>query len=155
MTGKLPLLAALMLALNLPATAQSTEWPPVTEQTKPWTRWWWPGDEVNATDLQHEMQRYAAAGLGGVEITPIYGVKGHDAEAIPYLSPAWMNLLHSTVKDANSLHLGVDMAMNTGWCFGGPTVSMDRDANAFVTTATYQVAAGGNSRPRSTRAFNP
>jgi len=145
MTGKLPLLAALTLALNAPVWAQDTAaaWPPVGEQTKPWTRWWWPGDEVNATDLQRALQRYAAAGLGGVEITPIYGVKGHDAEAIAYLSPAWVNLLHSTVTTAKALHLGVDMAMNTGWCFGGPTVSKDRDANAFVTTATYPVAAGG------------
>ena len=27
------------------------EWPEITQQTKPWTRWWWMGNIVNENDL--------------------------------------------------------------------------------------------------------
>jgi hypothetical protein len=57
------------------ATAQ-VGWPVITKQTKPWSRWWWQGSAVNKKDLTWNMEGYHDAGLGGMEITPIYGVKG-------------------------------------------------------------------------------
>ena len=41
---------------------------------KPWTRWWWMGSAVDEQGIAAHLQAYAAAGIGGVEITPIYGV---------------------------------------------------------------------------------
>ncbi len=38
-----------------------------------------------------------SVGIGGVEITPIYGVKGYEAAYIDFLSPKWMEMLHYTV----------------------------------------------------------
>ena len=35
-----------------------------------------------------ELQRYADAGWGGVHIIPIYGAKGWEDRAIPYLTPS-------------------------------------------------------------------
>jgi hypothetical protein len=43
------------------------------------------------------MQQYKEAGLGGLEITPIYGVKGHESEFIDFLSPRWMEMLQHTL----------------------------------------------------------
>ncbi|MEO5591752.1 MAG: hypothetical protein ABIR15_17815, partial [Chitinophagaceae bacterium] len=54
------------------------QWPVITQTTKPWTRWWWQGSAVNKTDLSIAMKEYQQAGLGGLEITPIYGVKGYE-----------------------------------------------------------------------------
>jgi hypothetical protein len=43
----------------------------VPSVAKPWTRWWWPGSAVDEQNLTRELESFAAAGLGGVEITPI------------------------------------------------------------------------------------
>jgi hypothetical protein len=117
-------------------------WPPVTAQTRPWARWWWMGSAVDAANLDRELARYHAAGLGGVEVTPIYGVKGWEDRDIPYLSPKWMEMLNHAIATGNGLGMKTDMTTGTGWCFGGPTVT-GSDANAVVVPAIQQVQAGG------------
>jgi hypothetical protein len=98
-------------------------WPTITRENKPWTRWWWPGSGVDKASLTRQLEQFAAAGLGGVEITPIYGAKGYEDRYIEYLSPKWMEMLAHTTREAQRLGLGVDMATGTGWPFGGPWVS--------------------------------
>lgn len=49
------------------------EWPNLSNTTKPWTRWWWMGNAVDKKNLKHLLEEYKAAGLGGLEIAPIYG----------------------------------------------------------------------------------
>jgi hypothetical protein len=39
------------------------------------------------TNITHELQRFHDAGLGGVQITSIYGVKGAEARDIPISRP--------------------------------------------------------------------
>ena len=46
---------------------QKIEWPQVTNETKPWTRWWWEGNAVRTTDLDTVMRKYQEANLGGLE----------------------------------------------------------------------------------------
>ncbi len=93
------------------------------DTTKPWTRWWWPGSAVDETGITRQLEQFAAAGLGGVEITPIYGVRGYEERNVAFLSPRWMELLAHTGREARRLGLGVDMATGTGWPFGGPWVA--------------------------------
>jgi len=135
-------LTLLPLTIVPVAAADELAWPPLTAQTRPWAWWWWHGSAVDETNIAHELQRFHDAGLGGVQITTIYGTKGADARDIPYLTPRWLAMMGSTVDQAHRLGLGVDMSLGSGWCFGGPTVS-DRDANASVVVKTYTVAAGG------------
>jgi glycosyl hydrolase family 106( putative alpha-L-rhamnosidase) len=111
------------------------DWPPVTSQTRPWTRWWWQGSAVNKRDLTVEMEKYQKAGLGGLEITPIYGVRGAEDRFINFLSPSWMEMLEHTLKEAGRLGMGVDMATGTGWPFGGPWVGAEDACKNFV----YQI----------------
>jgi hypothetical protein len=87
-----------------------------------WTRWWWPGSGVDKASLTRQLEQLAAAGIGGVEITPIYGAKGYEDRYIDFLSPKWMEMLAHTGTEARRLGLGVDMATGTGWPFGGPWV---------------------------------
>ncbi|MEN9951701.1 MAG: hypothetical protein RLY85_2453, partial [Bacteroidota bacterium] len=56
----------------------SQSWPATDSITKPWTRWWWLGSAVNEKGLDYNLEALRAAGIGGVEITPIYGIKGQE-----------------------------------------------------------------------------
>ena len=87
------------------------------------TRWWWLGSAVDKPNLKRLLHEYSLVGLGGVEITPIYGVKGNDANNIPYLSPKWIEMLQYALAEAAHLGLGVDMPTGTGWPFGGPQMT--------------------------------
>ncbi len=117
------------------------EWPAVTTTSKPWTRWWWHGSAVTSQDLSGNLQKYHDAGLGGVEITPIYGVKGYEDQFIDFLSPQWMELLQHTVHEARRFNMQVDMATGTGWPFGGPHISPEYAAPRLV-TETFHLSAG-------------
>src|SRR5579872_1542106 len=100
----------LLLVVLVPfATRAQLQWPAVTAQTKPWTRWWWMGSAVDSQNLTANMGQYQAAGLGGLELTPIYGVKGYESHFVDYLSPQWMSLFSYTLREAKRLGLGIDM----------------------------------------------
>ena len=102
-----------------------TAWPPMTAACRPWTRWWWPGSAVDERNLVRELEAIAAAGFGGVEITPIYGAKGAEDRFLEFLSPEYLSALRFTCAEARRLGLGVDMATGTGWPFGGPEVGSE------------------------------
>ena len=103
-------------------------WPTAKPEAKPGTRWWWLGSAVDKAGLQWNLSEYARAGIGAVEITPIYGVKGNDSHNIAYLSPEWMQALKTTQDIARPLGIEVDMNCGTGWPFGGPHISLDEAA---------------------------
>ena len=123
----IPIICALFFigqsCADLKQQEQSVDWPEITSQTKPWTRWWWMGSAVEVQNLELLMGDYAAHGFGGVEVTPIYGVKGEEANNIDFLSPRWVDLLTATVKAGQRFGMGVDMNTGTGWPFGGPQVT--------------------------------
>ena len=98
-------------------------WPALKRENKPWTRWWWPGSAVDKANITSQLEAIAAAGFGGVEITPIYGAKGYEDRFIDFLSPKWMEMLEHVGREAKRLDLAVDMATGTGWPFGGPWIS--------------------------------
>ena len=122
-------------------TYSQTTWPTITQTNKPWTRWWWLGSEVNKKDLTAVMQDYQKVGLGGLEITPIYGVTGNDSKYIPFLSKEWLAVFGHTLSEAKRLDMGVDLANATGWPFGGPWIG-EEDASKNMLIARYQVKAG-------------
>jgi hypothetical protein len=133
--------ATLAIFPDVTATTAQEGWPATTRETKPWTRWWWMGSAVDPAHITTELEAFRSVGLGGVEITPIYGVRGQEARFIPYLSPAWTERLEHTLREARRLDIGVDMATGTGWPFGGPWVGAD-DACKNVVVRTYTVRSG-------------
>jgi hypothetical protein len=138
-------IAAALVCVSAPSpplrAAQEGGWPVVSRETRPWTRWWWMGSAVDAAGLTADMEALRAAGLGGVEITPIYGVAGAESRFIPYLSSAWMAQLEHALREGTRLDLGVDMATGTGWPFGGPWVR-DTDAARNLLFRTWTLAGG-------------
>src|SRR4030095_6084398 len=91
------------------STYAQISWPSITQTNKPWARWWWEGSAVNKKDLTWNMEQYKTAGLGGLEITPIYGVYGYEKEFINFLSPEWMQMLDYSLAEGKRLNLGIDL----------------------------------------------
>ena len=130
-----------LAAASAPPAAGDLDWPPITAQTKPWSRWWWLGNIGTPQDFTTEMEKYAKAGLGGLEITPIYGVRGQEERFRSYLSPEWMRLFEHVLNEGKRLGLGIDMSTGTGWPFGGPWVTSDISAR-HVVTKRYTLKGG-------------
>ena len=84
-------IVATLLFASLSVTSQ--DWPAVKPEMHPAARWWWLGSAVDSLNLDALMSEYAAAGITELEITPIYGVQGNDANDISFLSPEWMHAL--------------------------------------------------------------
>ena len=124
------LIGILLLAGTL--TLQAQEWPSPQQEAKAGTRWWWLGSAVDKENLQWTMQQYAEHGIGAVEITPLYGVQGNQANNIPYLSDKWMEMLREVQQNGKDMGIEIDMATGTGWPFGGPWVPLEESACRVV-----------------------
>lgn len=120
---------------------KSASFSELTSIHKPWTRWWWHGSQVDRAGITAELESLEKAGIGGVELTPIYGIQNQDDDFIEYLSEEWVELLLYTLQEAERLGLGVDMATGTGWPFGGPWVQEDM-ASKYITHRRFQLSGG-------------
>jgi hypothetical protein len=116
-------------------------WPRVTKEARPWTRWWWLGSAVDNEGITYRLDEMARAGIGGVEITPIYGTKGFENRNINFLSPAWMAILTHTINEGKRLNMGIDMNTGTGWPFGGPNVKVEDGASTYI-LQKYSLTSG-------------
>lgn len=133
------------------SSANAQQWPKANREAKPYTRWWWHGSAVDSAGIDYNLTEYAKAGIGGVEITPIYGVQHGEDKEISYLSPAWMRVLRQVEDKAKQLGMGVDMATGTGWPFGGPLVTED-DAACCLTFDADDNHAVSRTRQKVKRA---
>ena len=122
-------------------SAQNIAWPEVTTEAKPGARWWWMGSAVDAANLTRNLEAYSKAGMGTMEVTPIYGVQGNDANDIQFLSPHWMEMLKHTQAEGKRTGIEIDMNTGTGWPFGGPEVSIE-DAATKAIFQTYEIEGG-------------
>jgi hypothetical protein len=126
------IVTALFACCGFAAVALAQNWPAVTNEAKPGARWWWLGSAVDKENLQWNLKQYADHGIGSVEITPIYGVQGNEANNIPYLSDKWMSMLRETQTYGKAYGIEIDMATGTGWPFGGPWVPLEESANRVI-----------------------
>jgi len=117
------------------------KWPDITREAKPWARWWWEGSAVRPVDIAASLDRYSKVNIGGLEITPIYGVKGYEDRFLDFLSPRWMEMLQYTLTEAKKRGVGIDLANASGWPFGGPWVGPE-DACKNIAYKYYTLKAG-------------
>jgi hypothetical protein len=134
-------LLILILFFSQAIAAQELSWPEITRNARPWTRWWWPGSIVSQADLTAAMQKYKDAGLGGLELTVIYGVKGEENKFIDFLSPKWMDMFTYTLKEGERLGIDIDLANASGWPFGGKWVDA-ADACRNINYKMYSLKGG-------------
>ncbi len=111
-------------------TAGSSD-PVIFSTTKPWVYWWWPGSAVTEKGITHNLEAFAKAGFGGLHIIPIYGAKGFESSFQNYLGAGWQQKFAFVLKEANRLHLGIDMTLGTGWPLGGPQITKTEAAKAY------------------------
>ena len=141
-------IAAVLFFLVGLTTAATPQWPAVNKNMKPWVYWWWMGSAVDEANISYLLQSYADVGIGGAHVIPIYGVKGQEAHFIPFLTPAWMDKLAHTVREADRLDFGVDMTAGTGWPYGGPMIGGE---NAAV---MWRVEKYGNGKVTPDKEWN-
>lgn len=116
-------------------------WPEVRPEARPGSRWWWLGSAVDKDNLNYNLKEYGKAGLGSLEVTPIYGVKGNESHNIRFLSPEWMEMFRYTQEVGKTNGIDIDMNTGTGWPFGGPEVSLSQAA-AKAIFECYEVKGG-------------
>lgn len=95
---------------------------------RPMMRWWWFGPAVTKPELQKELETMRAAGIGGVEIQPVYPLMLDDESKgiknLQYMSPEFLDAVTFANKTANSLGLRVDITLGSGWPYGGPKTTL-------------------------------
>ncbi len=110
-----------------------------TPDARPIMRWWWFGPAVVKPELEKELETMRSAGIGGVEIQPVYPMSlDNPAKGIKnlrYLSPEFLDDVSFANKTARSLGLRVDITLGSGWPYGGPTTTLDLAAGRLKVIA--------------------
>ena len=115
-----------------------------TSEAKPFTRWWWGGNVLNAQEIVRQLEAFKEAGLGGVEINPA----GRGFKPLPpghktyiWLSPEWCDMVKFTAIQARKRGLSTDLIGGTGWPFGGQFLKPD-DQIQTIYSHYYPVKGG-------------
>ena len=96
---------------------------------RPLMRWWWFGPAVTKPELARELETMQKAGIGGVEIQPVYPMALDDPAKgirnLRYLSPEFLDAVSFANGTARSLGMRVDITLGSGWPYGGPGTTLD------------------------------
>ncbi|MCH5312262.1 MAG: glycosyl hydrolase family 2 [Prevotella sp.] len=130
-----------MITVPVALMAQDGKWPEQTPTSKAGSRWWWLGSAVDNDNLRWNIQEYAKIGIGSLEITPIYGVKGNEKNELGFLTAPWMEALKFAEEEGKRNGVLIDMNAGTGWPFGGPNVPIEEAACKAVFVDTVLVGA--------------
>ena len=124
-------------AASVKALEQSFATPP--DDARPMMRWWWFGPAVVKPELSRELHVMQAAGIGGVEIQPVYPLAlddpAHGIQNLPYLSPDFLDAVHFSNVTATSLGLRTDITLGSGWPYGGPGTTLALSAGRLKLVA--------------------
>ena len=151
-------LAIAIIICNFVNSVSAQSWPTPRQEAKAGTRWWWLGSAVDRDNLRWNLSEYARAGIGTVEITPLYGVQGNEKNELSFLSPQWMSALKDVQDISKELGIEVDMNCGTGWPFGGPHVPLSEAAckaifhDSIVGGKHFYTVELGNTRQQVKRA---
>ncbi len=96
-------------------------------------RWWWFGPAVTKAGIERELRLMKDAGIGGVEIQPVYPLALDDESVgrknLRFLSPEFLDCLKFANDKARELGMRVDLTLGSGWPFGGPQVPITQAAS--------------------------
>jgi hypothetical protein len=115
-------------------------------------RWWWFGTAVVKPELERELRTMKEAGIGGVEIQPVYPVVLDDPARglvnLPYLSDGFLDALRFANDKARELGLRVDLTLCSGWPYGGPHTSVDLASGHLRVVASHTSDGGDAQLPK-------
>ncbi len=102
---------------------------------KPYVRWWWNGDKVEAGELVRELRVLKEAGIGGVEINPVeFPAAESDMgiRSLEWLSDEWIDMLQVTFDEAKKLGIVCDLIVGSGWPFGAEYLKGDERGQIMI-----------------------
>ncbi len=105
---------------------------------RPFVRWWWNGDKVEANELVRELHLLKEAGVGGVEINPISlpsTADGMGKKSLTWLSDEWIDMLQVTFAEAKNLGMTCDLIVGSGWPFGSEKLQGEERAQVVIINA--------------------
>jgi hypothetical protein len=115
-----------------PLAALRAAWREPPAAARPMMRWWWFGPAVTPAGLDRELQAMRDAGLGGVEVQPVYPLvpddPGRGIVNLPYPSKPFLDALRHSAETAKRLGLRFDLTLGSGWPYGGPHIPISRAA---------------------------
>ena len=113
----------------------------------PYTRWWWPGGDVDSTELRREVRALAAQGFAGAEVEAFSN--GLNPQMSPdrrarvqsWDSPEFYATVRAMLAQARQSGFTIDLNAGSGWPLGGPFVA-PTDGLLTLTHADTVVAGG-------------
>ena len=118
---------------------------------RPWTRWWWPGNDVEPAELRREIEMFASKGFGGVEIQSFGFGLPRDlppeqvARILSFDSARYYRNLQVALATAREVGIGVDLTAGAGWPTASPAVELG-DGLLGLTHSKFQVDGGREVR---------
>ena len=110
-----------------------------TSMYRPFVRWWWNGNKVQANELVRELRLLSEAGIGGVEINPVEfpdrggeGVDDLGIKSLQWLGDEWIDMLKVAFDEAKRLEMTCDLIVGSGWPFGGEFLEGDERGQVMV-----------------------
>ena len=104
-------------------------------------RWWWFGPSVAKPELQRELRAMKEAGIGGVELQPVYPLQLDDPEHalrnVPFLSREFLDDVGFAADKARQLGLRFDVTLGSGWPFGGPHIPITEAAGKLRIVSSH------------------
>ena len=124
-----------------PSPSATFDWdawrePPV--ETRPWVRWWWPGNDVEPAELTRELEALAGAFFGGAEIQAFDAALDPEADEQTLArrdsvwSPSFYDHLRVALDAAARLGLRLDLTLGSGWPTGGDFVAAEDSLQTLV-----------------------
>jgi hypothetical protein len=104
---------------------------------RPFVRWWWNGNKVEAGELLRELRLLRAAGIGGVEINPVQFPSRIDGDdpgipSLTWLSDEWIGMLRIVFDEAKTLGMTCDLIVGSGWPFGSEDIREEERSRIVV-----------------------
>lgn len=113
---------------------------------RPMARWWWPGLDVEAAELEREVAELDDAGFGGAEVQAfLIGSPSPDPARKHRFAPNpyYYEMLRVVLEAARSRGMTVDITVSSSWPPGGSWVS---EADALKTLLVGTTMLKGPSR---------
>jgi hypothetical protein len=80
-------------------------------------------------EITRELTLMRDAGIGGIELQPVYPVAVDDSRQgihnTPYFSEEWFDLVRHVARETERLGLQFDFTLGSGWSYGGPFIPVE------------------------------
>ena len=135
-----------------PVLVKDFSWDTIAQpprSARPWTRWWWPGGDIDAATLVKQVELLDTAGFAGGEVQPfLSGATAIKDKAVmdrvySFDTPSYYEKLRALLTAAAARDWQIDLSHFSGWPPGGPEINLDDSLTEIVYGETE--VSGGRS----------